>query len=242
MNAATDLMYRGGVNSLRGAIREVLPPGCDFVVMSSAAPDRIASAVGPISVRTCPTVAGRTVWDAVPGSWRVVVSPNRFGIFERGPADDELAVLITESGAGVASTPYSAACVEAEDGSWHLFDRSDSSHSQPPAFATERASFERRAKQARRLAKRLTQVGGIGLAHGHPQGPRFVILVPADPADVAMAVQRRSSILCEPEGSPLPGMLRITMAGDSDEPTQLAFVDELADAVRSRSIRGAPRP
>lgn len=242
MNAATDLTYRERVISLRDAIRGALPPDCDFVVMSSAAPDAIVRAVDPIPVRTCPTVAGRTVWDAVSGSWRVVVSPNRFGIFEQGPADGEAAVLITESGAGVATTPYSAACVEAEDGSWHLFDRSDSSHPQPPAFGAERASFERRAKQARRLAKRLTQVGGIGLAHGHPQGPRFVILVPADPAGVAMAVQRRSSILCEPEGSPLPGMLRITMAGDSDEPTELAFVGELADAVRSRSNRGAPRP
>jgi hypothetical protein len=37
-------------------------------------------------------------------------------------------------------------------------------------------------------------------------------------------------------------MLRITMADASDEPTELAFVGELADAVRSHSDRGAPRP
>jgi hypothetical protein len=129
MIAATDLTYREKWISLRDAIRGALSPDCDFVVMSSATPDAIVRAVGPIPARTCPTVEGRTVRDAVSGSWRVVVSPNRFGIFEQGPADGETAVLITESSAGVATMPCSTACVESEDVSWHLFDRSDSSHS-----------------------------------------------------------------------------------------------------------------
>lgn len=90
--------------------------------------------------------------------------------------------------------------------------------------AGDSESFGRGVDRARNLAKRLTQIRGVASAHGPPDTPVFVVLLPVDPTSIGLPSGAGSFHGRYPE---LPGAIRVdaTRVDDDDVATYAAELE-----------------
>lgn len=145
----------------------------------------------PGGVTSLPVVGGRTLWETAPrepGHLLVVEQPNYFGRFERRAPTGENAVTVRRWGK-----------IEGNPGSVVI------------ELQTDVGS----ADSAKNLAGRLRQIPGIGLAHGQPESPWFIVNLPGHPERVAAGLANIGCGGCVPLGTrfpEFPGGLRIEVA------------------------------
>jgi hypothetical protein len=243
MTEGNPILCLGTASDLHEAIRRIVPIVNGSVITSSAAHDEVQNALIGFDLDLRPTVRGRTVWGTIGQSWCVVVSPNRYGVTDNAPADIAKTVLITEAGFLGPVLVQGRVCALDEVGSWHVFGPARGATGSAPSFDDARERFVRRTRQARRLAKGLSQIKGLYLAHGVPDSPRFVVLLPVNP----VVVVERLSVFREIQSTSnaaelLPGAVTVTVTGDPDEGDHREYVEAMSVAVASTAYSGGPRP
>ena len=213
--------FEGSSDGLRNALDAVLRQ-CEGTIALSAASRRVVrSALAGRRTRDYPVVRGRTVWPVQEHDLAVVDSPNRYGRRETPPVTIRTAILVTESGAHLPESWRPSALVVGSGGHWRPVSPASSGTALPWDVAEDRRRYEARTRLARNLARRLTQVARVHLAHGIPESPTFVILVPCPPEAVSKAVNGvPGAISIVPMViAGLPGSLRITV---EDAPGRLS--------------------
>ncbi len=198
-----------GARQLSGLLEAVLAGRSTTpVAISEAASPIVRAAVADRPVVRCPVVRGKTVWAVASASVAVVESPNWLGTVEAAPEQLD-SVLITPEQAP-APTWRPAVTIVRAHGEWRRL------RSQLEPDGSRR--YRSRTAAARRLAKQLTQAPGLHLAHGAPESPTFVVLVPDVSRPVGRPFGDGGRLDVEPVATPgLPGALRITVRGRLDD-------------------------
>lgn len=172
--------------SLVAAIEERVA-GAKDVVVSRAASPRVKTAVAAVTnVHEAPAVRGRTVWEAAPPGLVCVESPNWWGRHEAEPANRPCFSVDRRSHVVVAGMPT------VED---------------PPDWAE-------RIELLRRCLRTASQHAGIVPAHGDPEAPWAVLLLPIPAERVAAACVQRGVAgvaALAPRVPELPGGVRIAV-------------------------------
>lgn len=141
-----------------------------------------------------PCVRGRAVLDpATLGDAPVLLGwPNTMGRFDGTHPDARSVAIVDGALAGAAPVGYSSFV----------------------GIAGDPGEIDRAVTMAHRLAKRLNQIHGVASAHGAPETPVFIVLLPLDPMTIDLPPGATSLHGRFPE---LPGGLRIDagrIAGD----------------------------
>jgi hypothetical protein len=157
----------------------------------------VAKDVGAVAI---PVVAGQTVWTAGPAECTPVVEqPNWFGRIERTPSNDTRAATILW---------------------WEHAPTGD-------GVVVEAFREAGTVPAARNLAGQLRQIRGVGLPHGQPDSPWFIVSLPGDSSNVAKRLHAASFVECQSLGidfPEFPGGLRIPVAWPPTENERFAQI------------------
>jgi hypothetical protein len=183
---------------LKQALDRALERRTGAIGISLAASPLVRAALEGRVLNEHPVVRGRTIWPNGGDGVMVVESPNHYGIGERIDSAAGAFLLITRPGA-----PWTGRKPEislAPDG--RTFEPATEDGESPGSL------YRVCTDAARRLAKRVTQVGRV-----HPvakvESPVFVVLVPGPPGPVADGVGSNAAVSCEAIVAPgLPGAVR----------------------------------
>ncbi len=226
---------------LRDALDAVLPDRAGTIALSAASRRVLRTALVGRTTRDYPVVRGRTVWPDRKYGLAIVESPNRYGRPEIPPATVRTSILVTESGAGLPESWKPSALVVGSGGRWQPFPIESSAAAFSLDISDDRRSYEARTRVARDLARRLAQVARVHLAHGIPESPAFVILVPCPPEAVSRSVRGvTGAISTVPMVIPgLPGSLRVTVENDPGQLSTRGYVERFSSAVMESPGRAA---
>lgn len=234
-------LYEDSSGGLRDALDAVLPDRAGTIALSTASRQVLRSALVGRTTRDCPVVRGRTVWPVRKYGLAIVESPNRYGRREIPPATIRTSILVTESGARLPESWKPSALVLGSGGRWQSFPIESSATAFAWDISSDRRRYEARTHVARDLARRLAQVARVHLAHGIPESPTFVILVPCPPEAVSRSVREVTAVISTVPMviAGLPGSLRVTVENDPGQPSTRAYVERFSIAVMEKPGRAA---
>lgn len=155
---------------------------------------------GEVACTVVPVVGGQTVWSAGPEAFvPVIEQPNWFGRIEKTSPHDERAITLLW---------------------WKQAASADTA-----TIAAYRSAGSMAA--TRNLAGRLRQIPGVGLPHGQPESPWFVVSLPGNASNVAERLRLGGFAGCRPLGMEFPefpGGMRIEVAWSAADNEQFAVV------------------
>lgn len=208
-----------GQDQLRVLLDALLSPRSTPVAISDGASPELQAAVADRSTVWCPVVRGTTVWAVAHLDAAVVESPNWLGRVEVVPDALKSVLVMPEPTATPTGGP--GATIIRVGGNWRL------EGSKPQAAFS--LDYRSRTAAARRLAKQLNQVPGVRLAHGEPDSPTFILLVPDVAAVTGWTVVDGGQVVVEPVTVPgLPGALRITVLAAVDDAVSADLVAHMS--------------
>jgi hypothetical protein len=177
--------------NLRTALRNARAGSTGLVVSRAASPELWRACNGIAGVAEAPVLAGRTVWEAIPGGAVVAETPNWWGRIEPIPEGRR---------------------------HWVLDRRSGEAHLRATPCDTEPVGWAERIAALRACVRAAGQVRGVGAAHGDPEAPWAIVLLPVAPEAVAERCGTTGVTgvaALAPRMPELPGGLRIEAGVDA---------------------------